>query len=239
MRIAVLLLLATSALAQGVTPPPPPPPPAETRALGAPRYDILIVSGNSSVEMKPDLVSFTLGVHTEGAEIRRITAENNAKVTAVLDALRSRGVKAEELRTSALRLGSADRYEKKTGGYTIDNEVGVTRNGIADAADLIAAAIEAGANEVRGPEFDVRDEKVVQDRCIEQAFADAKTKARKLAALSERKLGKVLAVTDGSSSPFELTYRSAGVEGGVLGGLTLEAGVHRVECGVTIAFDLQ
>lgn len=235
MRIVVLLLLATSALAQGVTPPPPPPPPSEVRPLNAPRYDILIVSGNAAVEMTPDVVSFTLGVETEGKEVRKIVAENNAKVTAVLNALKSRGVRPEELRTSALHLEAME----KRAGYTIGNEVGVTRKGIADAADLIAAAIEAGANEVRGPEFSVRDEKVVQDRCIEQAFADAKGKARKLASLAERRLGKVLAVTDGSSSPFELKYRTEGVEGGVLGGISLEAGVHTVTCGVTVAFDLQ
>jgi uncharacterized protein YggE len=236
MRLLLPLLLATSAVAQGLAPPPPPPPPAETRALNAPRYDVLIVSGTASIDMTPDVVSFTLGVETKGADIRKIVAENNAKVAAVLSALKSRGVKAEELRTSALRLDAA---EEKKGGYAIANEVGVTRKGIADAAELIAAAIEAGANEVRGPQFSVRDEKVVQDRCMESAFGDAKGKARKLAALSERKLGKVLAVTDGSSSPFELTYRTAGVEGGVLGGISLEAGVHTVTCGVTVAFELQ
>jgi len=234
----VLLFLAVSAVAQGVTGPPPPPLPSEVRPLNAPRYDILIVSGNASVAMKPDVVSFTLGVETTGPEIRKIVAENNEKVAAVLGALKARGVKAEELRTSELHLGSVERYEKKD-GYRIVNEIGVTRNGIADAADLIAAAVEAGANEVRGPEFSVRNETVVQERCIEEAFGDAKRKARKLAALAERKLGKAVAVTDGSSSPFELTYRTPGVEGGVLGGISLEAGVHTVACGVTVAFDLQ
>jgi uncharacterized protein YggE len=238
MRIAALLFLAASALAQGVTGPPPPPPPPELRPLNAPRYDILIVSGNASVDMAPDVVSFTLGVETEGAEVRKIVAENNAKVAAILTALKSRGVKGEELRTSGLHLSPLDR-DRKDAGYSIDNEIGVTRRGVADAADLISAAIEAGANEVRGPQFSVRDEKVVQDRCIEEAFGDAKRKAVKLAALAERKLGKVLAVTDGSSSPFELQYRSPGVEGGVLGGTAVEPGVHTVSCGVTVAFGLQ
>ncbi|MEO8378435.1 MAG: SIMPL domain-containing protein [Acidobacteriota bacterium] len=82
------------------------------------------------------------------------------------------------------------------------------------------------------------DEKVVQDRCLTEAFGDAKAKATKLAQLSSRGLGRVIAVTDGSSSPFELKHRS-GVEGGVLGGLTIEPGVHTVECGVTVAFELQ
>jgi uncharacterized protein YggE len=71
---------------------------------------------------------------------------------------------------------------------------------------------------------------------MELAFADARSKAQKLATLSERRLGKVLAVTDGSSSPFEIRYRSPGVEGGSVGGIAIEPGLHRIECGVTVAF---
>jgi uncharacterized protein YggE len=103
---------------------------------------------------------------------------------------------------------------------------------------MVDAAIDSGANQIRGPQFSVENEKRVQDRCITEAFGDAKAKAKKLAELSERRLGRVLAVTDGSSSPFELKYRS-GVEGGVLGGVLMEPGVHTVECGVTVAFELQ
>ncbi len=103
---------------------------------------------------------------------------------------------------------------------------------------MLDAAIDSGANQIRGPEFGVENEKAVQNRCITDAFSDAKSKAQKLASLSERVLGPVLAVTDGSSSPFELKSRS-GVEGGVLGGVTIEPGIHTVQCGVTVAFQLR
>ncbi|MBV9497311.1 MAG: SIMPL domain-containing protein, partial [Acidobacteria bacterium] len=139
----------------------------------------------------------------------------------------------QELKTSRMSLGSED------GRYKVSVSVGVTRQGAMDAGDLIASAVEVGANSFYGPQFSVADEKAVQDRCLDTAFADAKRKAKKLSTLAERKLGKALAVTDGSTSPFELTSRTAGVEGGVLGGLAVEAGVHQVQCGVTVAFELE
>lgn len=200
--------------------------------------EMVIVSGNATVEMRPDAVSFNVGVETEGVYVRAIVRENSEKVARILEFLKAHDVKSEEIRTSSFDLASVERDEKKV-GYRVSNSIGVTRRSAADVGDLIAGAIETGANEVHGPQFTVQNEKVVQERCLDIAFADAQKKAKRLAVLSERKLGKVMAVTDGSSSPFEFKYRSPGVEGGVVGGIAIEAGVHVVECGVTIAFQLK
>jgi uncharacterized protein YggE len=206
--------------------------------MGSLPQNLVIVSGNATVHMTPDLVLFNIGVETEGKEIRAIVDENNAKTEKIVAVLKARGVTSEELRTSDFSL-TALRHEGLPGVYRVTSQVRITRRGTKDGGELIAAAIAAGANDVNGPEFSVTNEKVVQDRCIELAFGDARGKAQKLATLSERKLSNVLAVTDGSSSPWEMKYRSPGVEGGVLGGLSLEPGVHSVECGVTVAFRLE
>jgi uncharacterized protein YggE len=241
-RVALWSILtipfATLSLAQGVVAPPPPPMATSAEEpMSGMRQDIVIVSGTAAIDMTPDTVSFTVGVETEGLKIRTIVEENSAKVGRILKLLKNHGIKSEELRTSAIHLTSVERHEVKA-GYQITNEIGVTRKGTADVGDLIAAAIEAGANNVRGPDFSVSNEKPIQNRCIELAFADAEAKAMKLATLAKRTLGKVLAVTDGSSSPFEFKYHSPGVEGGVVGGFLVEPGVHSVDCGVTVAFRL-
>jgi uncharacterized protein YggE len=199
--------------------------------------NVVIVSGSGAVSMVPDLVSFNLGVETAGTNIRAIVDENNAKVAKILAALKARGVKPAELQTSQFQLEPYE-VEETFAGYRVSNQIGVTREGIADAGELIGLAIDAGANEVRGPQFSIRNEKAVQDRCLGLAFADARGKALRLATLAERSLGKVLAVTDGSSSPFEFNYRSPGVEPGVFGYMAMEPGVANIDCGVTAAFRL-
>lgn len=203
-----------------------------------PTQDVVIVSGTATIELRPDVASFDVGIETEGRDVRALAAENAKVVARILAVLKERGVAPEELRTSAFTVSSIEKDERKA-GYRVATTVTVTRNTANDLGELLAAAIEAGANEVHGPEFSVRDEKAVQDQCLARAFADARSKAAKLATLSARGLGKVLAATDGSSSPFEFRYRTPGVEGGVVGGMLVETGVHPVPCGVTVAFRLE
>jgi uncharacterized protein YggE len=235
--LALSLLLPVVGLAQGVAVPPPPPPPLTETQVLVPGQNVVIVSGTSAVDMAPDLISIDLGVTTSGPTVRKIVDENNEKVARIVSILKAKGVKSEQIKTSRFSLSPVEKDGVRT-GYEVSHTIGVSSRQVSDVGALLDAAIDSGANEVRGPEFGVGNEKVVQDRCLTEAFGDAKAKATKLAHLSDRTLSKVLAVTDGSSSPFELKHRS-GVEGGVMGGLTIESGVHTVQCGVTVAFELR
>ncbi|MEA2163256.1 MAG: uncharacterized protein QOK37_1383 [Thermoanaerobaculia bacterium] len=236
--VAVLLVLIPALLqAQGVTAPPPPPPPLTETQVLVPGQNVVIVSGTSSVAMTPDMVSVSLGVSTKGETVRRIVKENNAKVAKIIEILKAKGMRSDQIKTSSFELAPVERNAIRT-GFEVSNTIGVSSKQVSDVGALVDAAIDSGANQIRGPEFSVENEKVVQERCIAEAFRDAKAKAKQLAALSERELGRVLAVTDGSSSPFELKYRS-GIDGGVLGGVIMEPGVHTVQCGVTVAFELR
>jgi uncharacterized protein len=229
-------LLPATVDARGMTPPPPPPTPLTEHQVLVPGQNVVIVSGDATLAIPPDTFVVELGVETEGKDIRAIVAENNEKVAALIAALKKMGVTSTELRTSDFRLASHD-----TEGfglvYSVRNSVGVTRHALAQASAVVQTAIDAGATNIDGPQFSVADEKSVQDRCMEIAFQDAEHKAQNLSRLAKRPLGHVIAVTDGSSSPFELKHRS-GIEMGVPGGIMFEPGVHMVECGVTVAFQL-
>jgi uncharacterized protein YggE len=232
----VALLISATALADRKGPPPPPPPLTEEKVL-VPGQNIVIVSGTGTISMAPDQVELHIGVETDGEVIRAIVEDNNQKMRKIVEQLKALGVRADEIRTSSFVLTSREKDDVKIGSR-VTNGIRLVSKDPARSGDLVQAAIESGANEISGPEFSVSNEKTTQDRCLKVAFADAKSKATQLAELSERQLGRVLAVTDGSSSPFELKYRE-GVEGGVLGGIVMEPGLHEVNCGVTVAFQLQ
>jgi hypothetical protein len=236
LAVAVIFASVSAPLAQGVNIPSPPPPSSESYVLTL-AHSVIIVSGTATIELPPDVVSMNLGVSTRAETAAEALNENSAKVAQIISGLKARGVKPEQIKTSNLRLDSVEE-ENRPIGYEVSTSVGISTQNIAEAGAMIEAAVASGANEMYGPAFSVENEKRVQEVCLKSAFADAHAKATTLAELAKRSLGRVLAATDGSSSPFELRSFARYGEG-VAGGMTLEAGMHSVECGVTVAFELK
>ncbi len=237
-RLTPVLLLAALSVAR-LDAQAPPPPPVSRGATPVPSIGshVVIVSGTATVTMPPDRVSFSVGVQTDGPQIATIVKENNDTVSKIVAMLKARGVAPSGIQTSGFSIRPVEKDDVRV-GYRISNEVFVSAPDIPSVGELLESAIVLGANDVQGPHFGVANEKSVQDRCLALAFADAKSKALQLATLSERRLGAVQAVTDGSTSPFEFTSRF-GVDGGVMAGVLIEPGVHSVDCGVTVAFALE
>src|SRR3954452_18953369 len=112
----------------------------------------ITVTGTGTAKVVPDRVSFTVGVFTNSASVSEAFKGNNEKTHRVVEALKQRGVKATEIQTSNFSIATAyDNYAAhKQTGYNITNSVTVTREDPKSAGDLIAVAVEAGANEANG-----------------------------------------------------------------------------------------
>src|SRR4029450_8495073 len=86
-------------------------------------------------------------------------------------------------------------------GYTATNSVTVTIRKIADAGDVVDAAVGAGANQVYGPNLLASDQNAAYRKGLAAAVAEARTKAEALARASGVSLGRVTAVTESGESP--------------------------------------
>jgi uncharacterized protein YggE len=144
-------------------------------------------------------VSFTVGVETEESTLTQAFRSNSAKLSAVLVTLKAKGVQPKELQTSDLEVTSRDDEGKKLRGFRVSNQVTVTREDPASAAELLEAAITAGANAVGGLRFFVADPSKVRQQGLELAYRDAYGKAQSLASLANQDLGDALCIQEGSS----------------------------------------
>jgi uncharacterized protein YggE len=205
----------------------------------------ITVTGNGTAKIAPDRVSFSVGVNTTTPTVTEAFNTNNEKTARVVAALKARGVLDAEIQTSNFSISTDyDNYSgrRKVIGYIVTNMVTVTRENPKGAADLIAVAVNAGANEANGVTFFNADPAASRDRAIERAVRDARAQADKLAGVTGVTLGRVLTITTAevptSPSMNNNSYRSQYITV-TAESPAIEAGTNIISYSVTITYELK
>jgi uncharacterized protein YggE len=194
------------------------------------------VRGVASQRLKPDGMSFSVGVETRAASVVEAFNTNSPKVERVVTALKAGGVGSDEIQTSELDVSSLTSNSGALTGFRVSNQVTVRRRDVAGAPVLLQAAVAAGANQVGGLQFFVADKAAAERKGLELALADARSKAEALASLSSRSLGAVVCVSD-ARPPESTLERLASL--GYSGGPRVEAGTLEVTSAVSVVFELK
>jgi uncharacterized protein YggE len=231
MRAMTLAVLVVSVLAT--------PPSARPEACASATGRQVSVNGSSVVRLPPDRVSFSVGVETQAASVAEAFRANNSKLSALLNALKAKGVQGKEIQTSDLEISSRDAEDKKLAGFRVSNLVTVTREDPATVGDLLQAAVTAGANQAGSLRFFVAEPAKVQRRGLELAYQDAQTKAEALAGLAKRSLGEVVCVSE--TGPWgrggTMNNNLAGL--GYIQGPSVEIGTEQVSFAVSVVYELK
>jgi uncharacterized protein YggE len=167
------------------------------------------VSGTSIQHLKPDRVTFSVGVQTHGLSVTEAFDATTSRINQVIDALKKKGVTPEEIQTSSFNVRTIPASRDRARSFQVSSQITVNRADITSVGDLIQTAIDAGANLTGGLQFYVANDKAVRKHGLELAFQDARSKAETLAALSKQTLGKAVYVSDESTSPMVTRPRSA------------------------------
>lgn len=212
-------------------------------APGAATPETVSVSGTGRVELTPDRATFTLGVQTMGPTVAGALQENNARVAAIIAALKRLGAGDREIRTSQVSIypqqEAAGGRAPKVVGYQVSNSITVAREDPASVGKFLQAAVDAGANTVSGVSFTVSDPARGRDVALQAAFADARAKAEVLARAAGRTLGRAIAIAEGTGvrPPVPLPYAQAAAVRAAE--VPIEAGSQEVSFTVSVVFELR
>src|SRR5512136_3226013 len=139
------------------------------------------VTGNAQVILAPDIAYISIGVHSEAKNAKEAVASNNSQTQAVIDAIKAQGVDAKDIQTTNFSVYQQEKYaptgEDLGSFFMTDNTVYVTMRDITKIGDILDAAISAGANNIYGITFDVKDKEAALATGRDQAMADAQTQA--------------------------------------------------------------
>ena len=162
--VAALVALPATARAQHMEPPPPQ----------------IVTSASAEVRVTPNKASITIGVQSRATTAAQASAENSRLQRAVIDAIRAKGVPAQQISTSGFNVIPETRYDRegqqapRTTSYLVSNMVNVELTRIDLVGPVIDAALGAGANQVHSLSFGV----VAADSARRAALASAVAKAR-------------------------------------------------------------
>ena len=161
------------------------------------------VSGDSQVTAQPDRVQIELGVTTRATHSAEAAAQNARAVAAVLAAVRQAAGPSAVLKTISYALNPNYQYHTSGGeptitGYSASNVVQVTLDELAKIGSVIDSATQAGANQVQGIQFTLRDQDAVRAEALREAATRARAEAEVLAAALNLKVLRVLTVEEAS-----------------------------------------
>jgi uncharacterized protein len=187
----------------------------------------ITVAGSGTVETVPDRATFFFTVTTTADSAKSAMARNGAAADAVAAALKS----AAKVQTSGISLDPRlDDSGSAILGYTASTTVSADAD-LARAGGLIDAAVAAGATGVSGPSFSTSDRDALYRDALEQAVADAKTKAAALAAASGLTLGDVKSISEGQASYPQPMFAAGDAAA------KIEPGTQTVDATVTVTYD--
>jgi uncharacterized protein YggE len=184
--IAALTLLSAPALAENAPP-------------------SISVTGEATVSVPPDLAQVDGGVTSEARTAREASEANNAAMGKVLLALKAAGIGERDVQTS--RLSLQPQYPpNRTGlsaiiGYRASNRVTIKVRDVSKVAGTIDTLVGAGANEIGGINFMVRETSKLLDEAREKAVADARRKAEIYAKAAGVTLGAPLSISEEGNAP--------------------------------------
>ena len=160
------------------------------------------VTGAATVKVAPDRALIQVGVQTNGRTPRAVEAANSAAIQKVLRAIQAEGVAPKDIATDLYVIEPIyDDYDSLyIQGYRINNVVAVTLREVDKTAPVLAAALEAGANQVLQVEFYTSDLRKYRDQARQLAMQAAQEKAQDLASAVGAEAGCVLSISENSWS---------------------------------------
>lgn len=164
------------------------------------------VSGTGKVSVKPDVANSSIGIEVTGTSLADVTSQANAKMSAVIDKIKSMGVADKDIQTTNYSVQPITDQPKPGGGtpkitgYRISNQVNVTVRKIDDLGKILDAAVAAGANSIYGVSFSIDDPTPYQQQARAAAVKDAMDKAGQLAKAGGLTLVKIVSINEGTAS---------------------------------------
>lgn len=180
----------------------------------------IITASQGEVRVAPDRASVSIGVQSRATTAAEAAAQNSRKQRAVIDAIKARGIPAEQISTSNFSVIPETRYDRegqaapKTTSYLVVNTITAEVRKIDLVGPIIDAALAAGANQINSLSFGVTAVDSLRRAALALAVTRSRADAEAMARAAGGMIGNLIEITsmESYSPPMPMAYRSMQAE---------------------------
>ncbi|MGG2095615.1 SIMPL domain-containing protein [Bacillus sp. S13(2024)] len=172
------------------------------------------VQGEGVVKAKPDVVVLTIGVRTEGPNVKQAQEENAALSTQLLASLKQLGITEQNIKTLSYTITPQYEHVNEKAilrGYQVEHLYEIIVLNVQKAGEVYEAAVANGANVAKGLVFRVSDPNAYYKQALVLAVQNAQEKARTIAGTYSLNINPIpiSLVEESSQMPREFVAYSA------------------------------
>ncbi len=194
-------------------------------AAQSPAPGTITVRGFGEASGAPDVAYVSLGVDTRNASLSEAMGEANSVMAAVIEAVRSLDIAAEDIQTVDFSVWSDEPMTPEgtpaegTRYYRVTNVVRITVRDTTLMQDVIDVAVAAGANRIYGVTFGLENPDALERDARVAALENARERAAQIAQAIGVTLGEPTIVVEGDNFNqgvvMEMAARGLGGGGGI------------------------
>ena len=159
------------------------------------------VSATGESVRVPDTATVSAGVVTQADTAAGAMSANAAQMNRTMDALLKAGIEKRHIQTSQMslqpRYDYQDRRAPRITGYEARNTVTAKSEDIEKVGAMLDALVSAGANNINGINFGVKDQDGARSEARKDAVKKARSKAEEIADAAGVNLGRILLINEG------------------------------------------
>lgn len=206
----------------------------------------IIVTGEGQAAISPDLAIVSLSVMREAETARDALDQSNEAMSAVLAAMKEKGIAEKDLQTSGLQINPRYVYPQNGQGeeqprivaYQVTNTLTVRVREIANLGPIIDQAVTLGVNQGGNITFTNANPSETITEARKLAVQNAIAKARTLAEASGVSLGQIIEVSEQSSMPQPMPVAAQSFRMVEKDSVPVAAGENTYQVQVNVAFEI-
>ena len=211
-------------------------------------------SAEGKIVAKPDVALITVSVVTQDVDANKVQADNNKKMTAVVNFLKNNGIKEDDIKTSAYSLNPQYDYtwcrkskddtrycSPKIIGYELTQSVEVKIRDFNKINIIIGGLSDAGANQISNISFSIDEPEDYKNQARIEALKKIEKRAQLLSKETSLRLGKIMSVSESGIFPSPI-YRDLKATVGStedLPSAPIETGTQEITVTLTVSYEIK